>query len=323
MPNIVSRSAIIDEGAAVSDYDRYLDAVSIKTVTETLKSMEVTARHSDLTEGGGHFAANLAINALENGLPFSLVRIGDGEGNILGSLDATHMMARQYSTQKILEMMFGKCDFPENQIFNMRKDMVSSVLSADVLGVSDYVRIERLKSLRESYQIHEDIRGHMGSYESIMQVSSIIGQFDHRPSCLVSNYAHKQMIGLLGDIIRYANKVTVIGPYDLRQDIISAFVVKNVDCIIIPNQHSSNPSSGCNWFSHYSKILEDIVAEQKHLFLVAAGILGKGLCHEIKMKNGVAIDFGSVIDVWMGKPVRNYHSPEFVERHRLSASMRR
>ncbi|MDY6885713.1 MAG: hypothetical protein SWL02_18320 [Pseudomonadota bacterium] len=43
-----------------------------------------------------------------------------------------------------------------------------------------------------------------------------------------------------------------------------------------------------------------------HVYLVGAGILGKVYCHQIKKSGGIALDVGSVPDVWVGKPSREY-----------------
>ncbi len=40
------------------------------------------------------------------------------------------------------------------------------------------------------------------------------------------------------------------------------------------------------------------------LFLVAGGILGKFYCGRIKGSGGVAIDVGSLVDMWMGAETR-------------------
>lgn len=134
---------------ALQDYDRYVDSVSIDHLAAELRSIEARASHVDLTEAGGAYAAEQAMRALREGAPFSLVRIGDGEGNLLGALDADFRAARDFSTRLILEMMFGDPDFTAQEIETIRDDMRRAVLSADVLGVSDHVRISRLQTLRQ------------------------------------------------------------------------------------------------------------------------------------------------------------------------------
>jgi len=42
------------------------------------------------------------------------------------------------------------------------------------------------------------------------------------------------------------------------------------------------------------------------LFLVAAGPLGKIYCQWVKERGGVALDFGSMADAWIGIDSRTY-----------------
>jgi hypothetical protein len=46
------------------------------------------------------------------------------------------------------------------------------------------------------------------------------------------------------------------------------------------------------------------------LYLVAAGIVGKIYCDMIKSLGGVAIDIGSVADLWMDVPSRHFNAAE-------------
>lgn len=310
----------ISRETALPDYDRYVETVSIDALTQALRVIEAAGNEVDLTEGAGVRVAALAIQALRKGAPFSLVRVGDGEGNILGALDMDFQAARHFSTGMILEMMFGVSDFSAREIHMIAQDMAAAVLSADVLGVSDHVRIGRLRLLRQGPEGREDIRGYMGSYESILQVSSLLTRTSSRPSFIVSNYVHRQMMTLYGEIMGAARQVTLVGPYDLTQQIRDVFGIEQARTLLIPNQASSSPGEGSKWFPHvYGDLLAACNARPGELFLISAGILGKALCRYVKAQGGVALDIGSVVDVWLGKAVRNYHSPDFIERYRISA----
>jgi hypothetical protein len=45
--------------------------------------------------------------------------------------------------------------------------------------------------------------------------------------------------------------------------------------------------------------------------------LGKYYCDLIRRRGGMAIDVGSMMDVWVGKSARRYQTAEFIEKHRL------
>lgn len=308
----------IDRETALADYDRYVRAVPIDAITKALNTIENAAIETDLTEEGGERAAIMAGRALRDGAPFSLVRIGDGEGNILGALDPDFASARHFSTRAILEMMFGTADFTAEEVQTAARTMRAAVLSADVLGVSDHIRISRLRALRHAPEGRDDIRGYMGSYESVLQVSSLLARTGSRPPLVVSNHVHRHMMPEFPDIIAAARQITLIGPYDLREAFARVFGCSDVRVCLIPNQASSSPGEGGKWYpERYLSLLERLDISAGGLFLISAGVLGKALCAAVKAGGGVALDIGSVADVWHGKPVRKYHDADFLTRFQL------
>lgn len=304
---------------ALQDYDRYVDSISIDHLTAELQSIETRASHADLTEAGGAYAAEQAVRALREGAPFSLVRIGDGEGNLLGALDPDFRAARDFSTRLILEMMFGDPDFTVQEIETIRDDMRRAVLSADVLGVSDHVRIGRLQTLRQIPEGREDVRGYMGSCESILQVARLLREGDGHGHVAVSNHAHRYMMPWLAQVVAEAKQIVLVGPYDLTRQFAASFGRADLQMRLIPNQASSSPGEGAKWFPDlYQSLIDDLPVRSGTLVLAAAGVLGKPLCAAAKARGGVALDIGSAVDVWRGKPVRKYHDAEFIARYRLS-----
>lgn len=309
----------IDVKAACADYDRYLRENSIERLKRALSDIEGAAQEVDLAETGGARAAARAIQALSDGTPLSLIRIGDGEGNLLGALKPDFTAARHFSARTILDMMFGAADFTAREIQRIGQDMAASVATADVLGVSDHVRIGRLQTLRQTPHSHEDVRGHMGSYESIFQVASLLASTRSRPPLLVSNHVHRYMMRDLPSVIAAAREVTLIGPYDLQGAFAEALGCSGVRVCLIPNQASSTPGEGSKWYpDHYHTVRDRMRVSPGSLFLVSAGVLGKALCAIVKARGGVALDIGSAVDVWAGKPVRKYHDAHFLARYRLT-----
>jgi hypothetical protein len=54
------------------------------------------------------------------------------------------------------------------------------------------------------------------------------------------------------------------------------------------------------------------------LFFIGAGILGKAYCNRVKSQGGMAIDAGSMMDVWMGIGARQYQCAAYVSQYKLS-----
>jgi hypothetical protein len=53
------------------------------------------------------------------------------------------------------------------------------------------------------------------------------------------------------------------------------------------------------------------------VFFVGAGVLGKVYCDVIKKKGGIAIDIGSIFDLWAGRSTRAYMDKDTLSKSRL------
>lgn len=318
MPDPDAMLPFIERDEALAYYLEFVDATPIERLTQALAELEAGAVECDLTESGGARAAELASAALKQGRPFSLVRLGDGEGNILGAFDPDFAKARHFSTRQILTMMFGTADFTLDEIQTMRSEMAAAALGADVLGVSDPVRVARLEALRRQPDDVQDVRGFLGSYESILQAATLLRGKSDRPPSIMTNHVHRYLLPYMSEVIAAAREITLIGPYDLRRAFAETFGRADLRVHLIPNQDSNNPGQGAKWYPDlHQTIRDELQIVPGGLFLVAAGLVGKGLCHRIKQGGGVAIDMGSAVDVWRGVPVRKYHDEDFIARHRL------
>lgn len=100
-------------------------------------------------------------------------------------------------------------------------------------------------------------------------------------------------------IARCTGIIGPINPSDLRRVPRSA----PVEWLQVPGELRFYPESSGIETSHWGKF-ESIVEHDfraGQVWLVGAGILGKVYCAAIKRSGGVAIDIGSVMDVWAGR----------------------
>jgi hypothetical protein len=68
----------------------------------------------------------------------------------------------------------------------------------------------------------------------------------------------------------------------------------------------------------YSVLVRELRrAQPRMLYFVAAGMLGKICCDVIRGAGGVAVDIGSVADLWAGVRSRRMFSNEELERWRI------
>lgn len=306
------RRALFDEYA---EHGRRLQADVLEAA---LHDMQAQAEWSDMSWDSAPAVVRRIRAAIEQHQPFSMVRVGDGTGNLVGYRDPAFARLREHSLRQILTMTFGTADFTEQEVERIRDGLIRAVRSADVLGVSDYFRLGRLRIIDQESLDQADLRGYSGSRESYVALADLLRREGVRPPCLVTNHMHRFIAPHMAEVLSGVDRVCVIGPYDLGSRIHSRFGVGSVVTRLIPNQDSSS-GGGRRWFPDDFDTLHDGIdpARDGRVYLVAAGLLAKPLCARIKERGGVALDVGSLIDVWAGRGVRKYHDGDFLTAHSL------
>src|SRR5690606_25355401 len=125
-----------------------------------LADMQARAAWSDMSWDSAPAAVARIRSAIDEGRPFSMVRVGDGTGNLLGYRDPRFSRLRDHALRQILTMTFGTADFSEAEIDRIRAGLIRAIRSADVLGVSDLFRLGRLRAIEAEPEKHRDKRGH-------------------------------------------------------------------------------------------------------------------------------------------------------------------
>jgi hypothetical protein len=247
--------------------------------------------------------------SLTNKIGFSAVRIGDGEGRVLGYPD---LISDQELLQQVFYYQFGQLSVKEmtkiihreslqSQILSLKNILKNSIESADYVGlpVPQYFKDKDKK-------ITNGLKGYSmglfigGSY-AYRQINSgkIFG----------TNFFH-----LLAKDLNYFSKifngkpsgVILINCHNLMNPLISKFNLQcPIEAIITPPHFTWSEVKSQGQFPYlYRKIINLIIDMgnlEGKLFLVGAGIMGKHYCHVIKSLGGVAVDIGSVFDAWAKK----------------------
>ncbi len=308
--------SIIIEDPLMAEYVAHVRRYGDATLQNCLREVEGRAAWSDLSRDSAATVVPIIRRAIEASQPFSMVRVGDGTGNLLGYADPAFSRLRAFAVNEILRMTFGDSAFSEAEIDEIRAGLVGAICSADILGVSDLFRLNRLKIIDQEPSDSVDIRGYSGSRESYVAIARVLREHNVRPSYVVSNHMHRLLAGYMADILRDVEKVCVIGPYDLNDGIRAKFGIEDVKLRKIPNQASTSVD-GRRWFpDEFRDLYRSIDPDRDgQVHLVAAGLLAKPLCAQIKARGGIALDIGSLIDVWAGRAVRHYHDDAFVSAH--------
>jgi hypothetical protein len=249
--------------------------------------------------------ANAVLNALTTSVPFSLVRIGDGEGAFLrisneNELEYVNLYARNRRDRAA--MWFGSdFDIYASGFFEESRLLGDAVVTADVVGIP-----------YPSWIAHE--------YKilSITGISTLVNCLrfaSSLESCFLAAqniHSDLMMTGCLDAIVRQAERVTVLSCHkSLPEALKSKFSKSEVKFIQIPPEIGSLQAIGASHprqlhFPDRYREIVDLLREGKceGLFLVAGGLLGKIYCKLIKENGGVAIDVGSVADAWVGVKTR-------------------
>lgn len=240
-------------------------------------------------------------HSIDSRVPFSFIRLGDGEGNFLGQRRYEGNLAARKYAERIAEIMFGN-DFREySALQNTTYDIfLQAIQNADVLGVRSDDRSLLSQKMIYDRQLAGDI---------MVQDFLLDGSFV--PDQLTRSTIHltPEFMVLLTGILRTEKQ---IGMVTCRTEIVEPITSHcgcEIDLYAIPAEAKSRAgqsSSDPHFPDHYNRLIDNLVPSQPgQIFLIGAGILGKIYCDVIKQRGGIAIDIGSIFDAWAGQKTRS------------------
>lgn len=252
--------------------------------------------------------------AIDASKPFSMVRVSDGEGNVLfdyKNLDNLH----EYILEQISYLHFGdRRVVPDNA--KAFKDLIEKAIAS-----ADVVCVPECDALKRGFNTPEediDVRAVIGNRISALRVSEIIND----NQLTASAWSNRQLLGYYKKLFSGVKSLGVISSYpELKSILASKFGIEEIVHHSIPRQalflkHDERKNSG-----HYPDVFQSIVNSINPKYpgmpyIVSAGLLGKFYCHVIKSRGGIAIDTGTVPEIWLGIPNRGL-SPEFIDKWKL------
>lgn len=238
--------------------------------------------------------------------PFSLVRLGDGEGGML-TIDSKdeylHRSLYDRNREELIAMWFGS-NFPwkTNGFIDMAGGIFNSIEDNDVVGIP-----------YESWLRHEYSISSLRGIPSLLNIYRYI-ILSKRNLTICSQNAHVDLYinGDLEKIILHARVISVISCLEELPELLkNKFNLDEVKFYRIPGEQGSRQILGEKTVDgeHYPGEFHRLQAElsQPHngrLFLVAGGILGKFYATTIRRHGGIALDIGSIVDAWTGRATR-------------------
>jgi len=277
-------------------------------------------------QASGELVAHRAIFSLREGKPFSLVRIGDGEGNVLSVLEKTASLQLNLTAFNVTFHNQDRQCLSDEGARRFSANMECSVCCADILGIrsfhpwggASFDTAEGTMALRRYEE--GNFRAAHGLIHARKQVERLLQSGSLANVILTHAWVHLSLIAHLPDIIEECERLIVITGRDgLQDEFRSRFSEKKLDFYSIPLEGMLR--SKTNVSHHFPEPFETMLERLNEnlsgaLVLVGAGIFGKAYCHAAKRQGAVALDIGSAFDILSGLKTRPVHKPEYVRRMR-------
>ena len=253
-------------------------------------------------------AIDMIVDSILSGTPFSLVRIGDGEGNLLGHrlLPESRFLTGQ--NRKILANWFGSFARDPSEYAQLQHDLHEAMVGADLLGAPDAARI-RLELVHEP-------RGYWGVYFAVHYIITKI-----KPSSVVSAGIHSSLLRNMRffDALRSLSELNTISCHkDFGRVMRSKVGISRGRDFLVPGEMGIRqlPStSKCG--DHYPLVYQHIINEIAEIrpgsvTLIGAGVCGKVYSDYVKRAGGIGLDIGAMVDFIMGLGTReSFNNADF------------
>lgn len=252
----------------------------------------------------------------------SYVRVSDGEGNLLPGSAGFPVgdQLKEFCLGKISYIHFGDpAVITANAGFfgDMLQDAISS---ADVIGFPSFDTVLAGFDVPDP---DKDVRALMGNRLAVtlswqLAREHAAGRFE-----CSSAWFSRDLLPHYRRILEGQQHVGLVSVYpELATKLEGAFDIGKVHHVQVPVQAVFVPTKERKNTQHYPDAMHRIISElqpvhEGMVYLVAAGLLGKKYCSTIKQRGGIAIDIGSIAEVWMGIQARGM-SERFVERWTLA-----
>lgn len=243
---------------------------------------------------------NILKEAIKLSQPFSMIRLGDGEGRILGyptvfeeKVYLNEVLTYQYGGQVIRRLRdIHKDNFLSNSMYELKGFITDAIDNADVIGAPSWLHFR--SDITESNLTALTAQSVCLEYINTSQKNAKV--FDH---FIFKPFNNK---GYFKELLKDVSNLNIISHTDIGDKVVQFFDIETCNHIKIPGHQSFMKGDLLHYPDEYKNVLQKIEKVSKgELFFVAAGYLGKHYCNHIKKHGGIAIDIGSIFDGWSGK----------------------
>ncbi len=250
---------------------------------------------------------DIAIDALKNKTALSIIRIGDGEANILTySKYPDTPELNQTASKQIIAMQQDSFLVNKYWMLYLQEMMIGAILQADIIGVIGLWRPRKPTTNIIAEAFIKDHRGISGHWRAIDYLLKLASQDYLKQKTIASAHLYFSVLENLSDLARSAKNILIISN---RKTILGQLKKR------YPNFQIDHINIGCDreetqreprfLFSLHEKLPTDMSA---CLCLIGAGPWSEIYCSWVKQRGGVAIDIGSGFDLLDGETTRPVHN---------------
>lgn len=262
----------------------------------------------------GRAVATALAACLEQGQACSVVRLGDGEGAVLTRGVEVAPVLSEYSQAAASRRHFGDPQIVPAQGQRLFDDLALALAGASFIGLPPAM----------SYPILMRNEPAKLQINAIVAVASVFVYLDqHRTelhldrTVMCSSELHRSLLPHYRELVG-GRTIGLVSCHERLPGVLRQRMgVHDVRLHLVPRQSLGQGISD-HYPRRYLELLDELAASDVEgmLYLVAAGIAGKAYCETVRQGGGVALDIGSIADVWMGEVTRRVNR-DLVEEWRL------
>jgi hypothetical protein len=310
-----------DEQAAV-DFNQYSAEFDLSRCRRDYDAVTQAAKKVVRRPSDGRTLADDLRRRIEGAIPTSYIRLGDADGNVLLTGIERFEALQQYCCSKISKIYFGNADLMWRRRDFFRSIVLQAIEHADVIGAPDWRVIERSFSIPVG---SIDVRGMCGMRGVYNFLAGSFQPERLRDVVWASTWYSRSLLPFYFELLERLPYVGFVTCYEnLASRMAKRCSIGRTETFVVPMQasiayqtkKSPDMTEDIGHFPGvYERILDSLLPPHKGaVYVVAAGILSKSYCSRIKERGGIALDVGSVADVWMNIRSRPSMSPDFVDR---------
>ena len=250
----------------------------------------------------------LIVRALRDGKPLSVIRLGDGEFNILsfGQFDTPQL--DRYCFAALIEIQEDAFLPTDAWMVGVREMMLSAVLQADIVGVLGLWRPWRMDVETYLDYFDRDPRGITGQWRGLDYALRLARSRVFAGKILASAHLYLGVLHHFKEIVAQAPRILLLtNKSDILDMMRRSFPGKTIELLPVGETRNSPeplPDS--------PKFLAKVAADMPqglcgYCCLVGAGPWAEIYCAWIKQRGGVAVDIGSAFDLLAGQAIRPIH----------------